>query len=485
MKIAFSAKPPKDTDLYLLGVTPASMKAVKGPYAKIVAALLDAYPEFAADAGDVITTVLPGFEYTRFGLLGMGKGDKKTKLDLERIGGKLMSTLITVPANDAFIDMPDLSPEDAANIASGVRLRAYEFRQYMTKATDQYLCDSVTIASASPAASTKVFAGLEAAGQAVHWARDLTNEPPNILHPISFAKRVVDKMKGTKVKVTVIDDKALRRMGAGAMIAVGQASEHQPRLVVLEYNGTGKKNSRPVALIGKGVTFDTGGYSLKPATGIVDMKGDMAGAAAVAGAILQLAKTGAKVHVVGALAMVENMVSDEAYRPSDILTSLSGQTIEVTNTDAEGRLILCDAMWYVQDKYKPRAMADIATLTGAAMAALGEEYAAIYANDNATCQDMIDASHATGDKVWRMPLDPAYNAMMDSSVADMRNLSASTYGGSCTAAAFLGRFVQDGVKWVHIDMAPVMVTRHEQALCPAGATGFGVRLLAEWVINSK
>ncbi|HEY8964197.1 MAG TPA: leucyl aminopeptidase [Alphaproteobacteria bacterium] len=485
MKIAFAAKPANGTDLYLMAVTREDLKKIKGPHADWVNMLIDAFPEFTGDPGDIVSTVLPGYKYSRFGLVGLGSGDKRTRLSLEKIGGKLMSSLITLPVNDPYIELNGFKADEVAVIASGATLRAYEFRAYMTKKQDQYLSDSITFKSPSPAASGKAFTPLDKSRAAVHWARDLGNEPPNILHPVSFAKRVVAKMKGTNVKVTVFDEKQLTRMGAGAIMAVGQASEQQPRLVILEYNGTGKRNSVPVALVGKGVTFDTGGYSIKTADGMVDMKTDMCGAGAIAAAILSLATRKAKVHVVGALAMVENMISDEAYRPSDIITSLSGQTIEVTNTDAEGRLILADAMWYVQTKYKPKKMIDIATLTGAALVALGEEYAAFYTNDVSLGRELEQSSVDTGDKIWHMPLDPAFNAVMDSGVADMRNTATTRWGGSCTAAAFLQRYVKDGVKWAHIDMAPVAFARGEYALGPAGTTGFGVRLLSDWVENTK
>jgi leucyl aminopeptidase len=433
-----------------------------------------------------VTTVLPDYPYGRFGLLGLGSAKGRSTLSLEKTGGKLMSALISIPVNDVYVELHGVSAADTAALASGAALRAYEFRKYQTRKTDQYLSDSITFASPAPADSKKVFAHMDVTRAAVHWVRDLGHEPPNVLQPVAFADMVSKKLKSVGVKVTVLDDRQLKAMGAGAIMAVGQASEHLPRLVLLEYNGTGKSSSRPVALVGKGVTFDTGGYSIKTADGMVDMKGDMLGAGAVAGAIYALAGTKAKVHVVGALAMVENMISDEAYRPSDIIKALSGQTVEVTNTDAEGRLILADAMWYVQGKYKPKAMLDIATLTGAALMALGEEYAATFTNDDKVWNGLHNASLETGDKIWRMPLDKAYDAQMDSSVADMRNTSGSSrYGGSCTAAAFLQRFVQDGVKWAHIDMAPTMLTRSEQALCPAGVTGFGVRLLSRWVEHLK
>jgi leucyl aminopeptidase len=485
MKIAFAAKPQKDTDLYLLAVTHEDLKKIKGPHAGLVRMLVDAYPEFAGDPGDVVTTVLPDYKYKRFGLMGLGAAKGRSPLFCEKTGGRLMSALISIPANDVFVELGDVSADEAGLVAAGAALRAYEFRKYLTKQQDQFLSDSVTLSSPAPAVSNKLFQAAEHARKAVHWARDMANEPPNILHPTSFAAAVIKEAKRLKIKTTLFDDKALRKMGAGGIIAVGQASEHAPCMVILEYNGTGKKNSTPVALVGKGVTFDTGGYSIKTVDGMNDMKTDMAGAAAVAGTVYALAAAKAKVHVVAALAIVENMVSDEAFRPGDILTMLSGMTVEVTNTDAEGRLILADAMWHVQTVYKPKIILDIATLTGAALVALGEEYAAYFSNDDGIAKGLEAASFITDDKVWRMPLDKAYDAQMDSNIADMRNLSATRWGGTCTAAAFIKRFVKPGVKWIHVDMAPTMMTRSEQALCPGGCTGFGVRLLSRWIADMQ
>jgi len=485
MKIAFAAKPQSDTDLYLLAVSREDLKKTRGPHTDMVRMLVDAFPEFTGDAGDVVSTVLPGYEYTRFGLMGLGSVKGRSRLSLEKTGGKLMSALITLPVNDVFVELHGLTANDVAMMATGAALRAYEFRTYMTKKQDQYLSDSITFASPAPAASKAAFARMDLERDAVHWARDMGNEPPNVLHPVSFAGHVSKKLKKAGVKVTVIDDDQLRKMGANALVSVGQASENPACLVMLEYNGTGRKNSAPIGLVGKGVTFDTGGLSIKNTAGMLDMKTDMCGAAAVAGAICSLAARRAKVHVVGALALAENSISDEAFRPSDIITSLSGQTIEITNTDAEGRLVMADAMWHLQDVYKPRMMVNIATLTGAALVALGEEYAAFFTRDEAVRKGLETASAETGDKIWRMPLDHSYDALAESSVADMRNAPPHSYGASSMAAAFLARFVQDGVKWAHIDMAPTAIARSEYALGPAGVTGFGVRLLARWVENAK
>jgi len=485
MKISFNATPHKDTDLHLIAVATGQLKKIGGPYAAAVKAILGANPDFKAEAGDVVTCVVPGGKSRRVGLLGVGTIKDATQLSFEVIGGKLVGALISLPIGDVFVDcaqVTGLSPSDAAAMASGASLRAYSFRQYRTKDKDDVLPDTLTFGA--PAAAQKVFAGMAKVSQAVHWARDLANEPPNVLFPDSFAKRVVAKLRPLGVKISVMDDKMLTKKGFGALMAVGKASEQLPRLVVMEYKGPKAKAGKPVALVGKGITFDSGGYSIKTGDGMVDMKFDMAGAAAVAGAMMALAASKAPVHVVAALAMAENMISDEGYRPSDVLTSLSGQTIEVTNTDAEGRLVLADALWHIQETYSPRAIVDIATLTGAAMVALGEEFAAVFSNDDGVLDGLKKASKDTGDKVWHMPLDKAFDRAMDSTIADMKNAASTRFGGSSTGAAFLSRFIQKDVKWAHVDMAPVMSVRSDTALCPRGATGFGVRLLAAWVLKA-
>ncbi len=482
MKISFSPKGTAATDLHLIAVTEGEARKAAGPHAKTIKAILAANPDYKGEAGEIVTAVVPGFKAKRLGLLGLGARKARTQLSLEIVGGRMMGTLITMPVSNIFVDFSqagELAAADIAALASGANLRAYEFRIYQTKNKEQHLPDSVTFGAG--AAAQKAYQPMAKTAEAVHWARDLVNEPANILYPESFAKRVAAKMKPLGVKVSVMNDEQLEKKGFGAMIAVGKASEHKPRLVVMEYKGTAGAKGQPVALVGKGVTFDTGGYSIKPNDGMLEMKCDMAGAAAVAGAMMALAATKAKVHVVAALALAENMISDEGYKPSDVLTSLSGQTIEVTNTDAEGRLVLCDAIWHIQETYKPRALVDIATLTGAAMVALGEEFAGLFANDDGLRDQLEASSRETGDKVWRLPLDRAFDRAMDSNIADMKNASATRYGGSSTGAAFLQRFIQKGVKWAHVDMAPVMVNRGDAALGPRGATGFGVRLLADWV----
>jgi leucyl aminopeptidase len=478
MKISFSAKVPKaNTDLYVIAVGSGGFSKIKGAHAKIAKAILAANPDFKGEAGEIVSGVVPGFKFMRLAVLGVGSD--MSALALEIAGGRLIGALRT--AKNVFVDTSEvkgLKGAAVAALASGAALRGYAFMTYRTKEKKDSLPVTLTLMGGNDA--QRAYGEMAKAVAAVHWARDLVNEPSNVLYPDAFAKRVKKKLSPLGVKVSITDDKTLLKKGFGAMIAVGKAGEYKPRLVVMEYKGPRAPKGRPVALIGKGITFDSGGYSIKPSDGMIEMKCDMAGAAAVAGAMMTLASTRANVHVVAALAMAENMISDEGFKPSDIITSLSGQTIEITNTDAEGRLVLCDAMWHIQDTYKPRVCADIATLTGGALVTFGQEYAAVFSNDDSAWKAMESAAKATGDKVWRLPLDKAFDKMMDSNVADMKNAAASRYAQSATGAAFLQRYVQKGVNWVHVDMAPTMVSPTDTALGPKGPTGYGVRLLAEW-----
>jgi leucyl aminopeptidase len=285
--------------------------------------------------------------------------------------------------------------------------------------------------------------------------------------------------------VEVLDEKKMAKLGFGAHLAVGMGSIRPPRVVIMRWNGTSKKSNKPLAFVGKGVTFDTGGISIKPAAGMEEMKMDMGGSAAVVGLIRALAQSKAKVDVVGIVGLAENMPSDRSYRPADIVTSLSGKTIEVLNTDAEGRLVLCDALTYVQKTYKPSMIIDLATLTGAIMVALGFEYAGAFVNDDKLWGQLEKASKATGEKLWRMPLDQAYRDEMTNNITDLKNLgNQGRYGGACSAAGFLEHFIEDGTPWAHLDIAATAWMKTEKATVPKGGTGFGVRLLYRLVLDN-
>jgi leucyl aminopeptidase len=304
-------------------------------------------------------------------------------------------------------------------------------------------------------------------------ARDLINEPANVLYPIEFARRASALTK-LGVGVEVLDVAAMRKLGMGALLGVGQGSEHDSRLVVMRWNG-GKRGADPVAFIGKGVCFDTGGISIKPAQGMEDMKGDMAGAACVVGLMHALAVRKAKVNAVGAIGLVENMPDGKAYRPGDILKTMSGQTIEIINTDAEGRLVLADVLHYVNKRFKPKFMINLATLTGAIIVSLGQEYAGLFSNNDKLVERLVKAGEATGERVWRMPLGPEYDKLIDSKFADMKN-TGGRWAGSITAAQLLQRFV-DKTPWAHLDIAGTALGSPQTEINRSWSSGWGVRLL--------
>jgi leucyl aminopeptidase len=383
-------------------------------------------------------------------------------------------------ASEATIvaDLPGggIKPDRVADIALGARLRGYAFERYKTKRKeDEERADEVklTVAVASVAAVEKAFAAREAVASGVIIARDLVNEPSNVLYPEEFARRS-GNLKKLGVAVEVLDIKDMKKLGMNALLGVGQGSEHESRTVIMRWDG-GKRGAAPVAFIGKGVCFDTGGISIKPAGGMEDMKGDMAGAACVVGLMHALAARKAKVNAVGAIGLVENMPDGRAQRPGDIVTTMSGQTIEIINTDAEGRLVLADVLHYVNKRFKPKFMVDLATLTGAIMVALGQEYAGLFANDDKLAERLVKAGQETGERVWRMPLGPEYDKMIDSKFADMKN-TGGRHGGSITAAQLLQRFV-DKTPWAHLDIAGTGMGSPQTDINKSWGSGFGVRLL--------
>ena len=377
----------------------------------------------------------------------------------------------------------DLEPEAAARAALGVRLAAYRFDRYRTKEKPESkpTLDEVRIATSDPAAAEAAYAPWSALADGVLFTRDLVSEPPNVLFPEEFARRAAERAGQVGLEVQILDEPAMEALGMGSLLAVGHGSARESRLVCLRWNGADDASAAPVAFVGKGVTFDAGGLSLKPADGMEDMKWDMGGAGTVAGLMVALAGRKAKVNAVGVLGLAENMPDGKAMRPGDVLTSLSGQTIEVLNTDAEGRLVLADALWWTQETFKPCCMVDLATLTGAIIVALGNDYAGLYASDETLAEGLLAASKDEKEGLWRMPLPDSYDKMLDSPVADMKNIGGRA-GGSITAALFLKRFT-NGVPWAHLDIAST-AWRKSGALSPTipeGATAFGVRLLDRWV----
>ena len=363
-------------------------------------------------------------------------------------------------------------------------LRGYKFKKYKTKArkkngaaaeADERSLKKIVIHCADPKAASQAFAPARAIGEGVTLARDLVNEPANVLGPAEFAARAKELAK-LGVQVEVLGPKALEKLGMGALLAVGQGSEQPSHVAVLQWKGAGAKGGAPIAIVGKGVTFDAGGISLKPAAGMEDMKGDMAGAACVVGLMHELAARKAKVNAVGIIGLIENMPSGTAQRPGDVVTSMSGQTIEVLNTDAEGRMVLADCLWYVQERFKPKAVINLATLTGAVMVALGKEHAGLFSNNDELSNQLIAAGSATGEKLWRLPLGPKYDKMIDSKVADMKN-TGGKWGGSISAAQFLQRFIKPDTPWAHLDIAGTAMSSVDSDINRSWGSGFGVRLL--------
>ena len=441
--------------------------------------------KFSGKPGQVFVLPAPKASgHLRFVLLGVG--DKAQPAEIEATGGKLAAALNTSGAINAILFL-ESDAKTAAHLAAGVRMRAYTFNKFKSKKKGDKpkTFSALTIVTAGSAKAKSAFAPLDAAVRGVYFARDLANEPPNLLYPKSFANIVKRELAPLGVKVEIFDEKKLAALGFESHIAVGKGSERQPHAVVLTWKGTKRKTmSKPLAFVGKGVTFDTGGISIKPAAGMEDMKFDMSGAAAVCGLMRTLAARKAKIDVVGIIGLAENMPSHNAYRPGDIIGSLSGKTIEVLNTDAEGRLVLADALTYIQRRFDPRFVVDLATLTGAIVVALGGEYAGAFVNDDKFWGQLSAASDATGESLWRMPLNDAFKKSMESQVADLRNTSTmGRDGGSCSAAGFLAHFIDDKRVWAHLDIAGTAWIKSDKPTYPKPAAGFGVRLLDKLVSN--
>jgi len=437
--------------------------------------------EFTGKAGSSLELLTPeGAPYDRLVAIGTGKVSALSEYAWLRIGGSIFAALRKPTEVAVILDLPGtaVSGADAANAAAGILLRAYSFEKYKTRKEDNGdktppRQAKITIHCTDPAGAKKAFAEIEAVVNGVTFARDLVNEPANALGPVEFTGRVKELEK-LGVKVEVLTEKEMKKLGMGALLGVAQGSARPPRLVVMEWNG-GKAKEKPVAFIGKGVTFDTGGNSMKPAAGMEDMKGDMGGAAAVTGLLQALAARKAKVNVVGIIGCVENNVDGNAQRPGDIVTSMSGQTVEVLNTDAEGRLVLCDALWYCNEKFQPKFMVNLATLTGAVMVALGQYHAGLFSNNDELAARLFAAGQATQERVWRLPLGPEYDKLIDSKNADMKNIGGR-YGGAIIAAQFLQRFVKD-TPWAHLDIAGTAMGSPANEINQSWGSGFGVRLL--------
>ncbi len=428
--------------------------------------------EFKGGKGKTCTVLGPGGDLTRVVAVGLGKRSDLNPRILQDAGGAAAGALAREAI--ASIAADGLSATQAAEVAFGATLNAYRFDRYRTKEKpqDKPKLAALSVLTGDPSGAADAWQPLAGAANGVFLTRDLVSEPANVLNPAEMADRC-RQLKALGVKVEVLGPQEMRALGFGALLGVAQGSVNEPRVVVMRWDNGGA--ARPVAFIGKGVTFDTGGISIKPAGGMEDMKWDMAGAGAVVGLMAALAGRKARVNAVGVVGLVENMPSGSAQRPGDVVKSYSGQTIEVINTDAEGRLVLADVIWYCQQKFDPQFMVDLATLTGAIIISLGHEHAGLFSNDDALAEKLLAAGKETGEKLWRMPLDEAYDKQIKSEIADMKNIGGRP-AGSVTAAQFIQRFVNDK-PWAHLDIAGMAWSSKDAPTVPKGATAFGVRLL--------
>lgn len=431
---------------------------------------------------------LSGAQSPRVVLAGIGKPADASAKSWQEWGGSLYKHVANSGACNAAIAIETLdgavdAAEAAANAALGITLAAYRFDKYRTKEKldEKPSLTEVTILVDGASAAEAAFAPLREIAAGVSFARDLVSEPGNVIYPESLAERC-GELSAQGVEIDVLDEARLEEVGMRTLLAVGMGSARESRVVVMRWMGADDAKAAPIALVGKGVTFDTGGISIKPAGGMEDMKFDMGGSAAVIGAMRALAGRKAKANVVGIVGLVENMPSHNAQRPGDVVESMSGQTVEVINTDAEGRLVLCDLMTYVQRTYNPAAMIDLATLTGAIIVSLGHHHAGMFGNDDELCAGLSEAGAAVGEPVWRMPLGEEYDKALKSDIADMKNVGGRD-GGSITAAQFLQRFVENDTPWVHLDIAGMAWTKEGKPTVPKGAVGFGVRLLDRLVAD--
>lgn len=421
-------------------------------------------------------------------LFSIGEDKNLNPQKFIELGGKIVNKLAMLKIKKASILLEDnlkaLSKEEIASlIGEGAMLSSYRFDKYFTKKKpeEKFSLESIDIELDAYSKAKELFANSEAIVSGVFLARNCVSEPANKLYPESYAKIIVDNLTTVGVSVEVFGEEQMRKMGMGALLGVGQGSAKESKLVVMQYNG-GKAGEAPLAFVGKGVTFDTGGISLKPAGGMEDMKYDMGGSAAVVGLMKTLASRKAKVNVVGVVGLVENMPDGDAQRPSDVVTTMSGQTVEILNTDAEGRLVLADALWYTQDKFKPKFMINLATLTGAIVVALGNSFAGCFSNNDELSSRLEKSGSKIDEKIWRMPLHQDFDDMINSGIADVANIGCVRgAAGSSTAAQFLQRFVND-FPWAHLDIAGMAWEKtSKKAITPKGATGFGVRLLNQLI----
>ena len=497
MKIVFSGPGSAATGALVVGVldgntlTP-SAKALNKKINRGLSRAIKA-SRFQGKTGQSLAVVTPaGTRLDRLLIVGLGKAKDVNEQSLCKLGGRIYASLAASGSKAATIlvdplESSTLNPARmAAAIAEGAQLRSYRFGKYHTKSENDSkpTLTTLTLRCRGSAKAKAEFRARDKIVQGVFMTRDLVTEPPNVIYPDSLAKRCKELTK-LGVKVEVLGEPQMRRLGMGALLGVGQGSIRESRLVVMRWNGkrgAKAKKDKPVCFVGKGITFDTGGISLKPSGGMEEMKYDMGGSGVVIGLMKALAGRKAKVNAVGVIALAENMPGSNAQRPSDVVTSMSGQTIEVLNTDAEGRLVLADALHYANTRFKPQFIVDLATLTGAIIVALGSEYAGLFSNNDKLSERLSDAGEEVGELVWRLPQGEVFDKMLKSDIADMKNISGGRGAGSITAAQFLGRFVGK-TPWAHLDIAGVTWTKSDKPLSPKGATAFGVRLLNRLVAD--
>jgi leucyl aminopeptidase len=482
MRIDFAAERPEAADVLAFIITKSGFETFEFPLEKGGMVRETAkLARFKAEAGQSFLLINEeGGKLVRIILVGVADGDAG---DYQKAGGEIVAKVQTSGAAHIAIHAANLSAQAAAEAAYGATLRNWRMDKYRTKLpeTSKPTVEVLTVVGA-PAETAALWNRYAAVADGVALTKELVTEPANIIYPESFVERC-RHLADLGVEIAVLDQKQMAELGMGALLGVAQGSRRAPQLLIMRWDGTGGAQERPVALVGKGVTFDTGGISIKPAANMEDMKWDMGGAGAVAGAMKALAGRKAKAHVIGVCGLVENMPDGNAQRPGDIVTSMSGQTIEVLNTDAEGRLVLCDALHWVQVNHNPEYIVDLATLTGAIIISLGNEHAGLFTNDDGLADKLIAAGKATGDLLWRFPLSKAYDKQIDSPIADMKNIGGRG-AGSITAAQFLQRFIRDGVKWAHLDIAGTVWADKAGPVWDKGATGFGVRLLDRFVADN-
>ena len=436
----------------------------------------------------IIPSVVKSGEIKYLVLAGLGSEEKLTEVKIEELGGKILQNVTNAKIATIGLKIKNrisnfTSSHVASLIASGVLLASYRFDKYRTtfKKADKFVVESFEIFTDNNSEATKLFEVKKLIAEGVFFTRDISNEPSNIKTPQIYAERIADILEELNVDVSILGEREMKNLGMGALLGVGQGSQNESKLVVMEYQGA-NKDAPYIALVGKGVIFDTGGISLKPSNNMHLMRYDMCGSAAVVGTMIAVASQELPVNIVGVVGLVENMPSGNAQRPGDVVTTMSGQTAEVLNTDAEGRLVLADAVWYAQEKFKPKCVIDVATLTGAIVVSLGPTYAGCFSNNDELADKLIKAGEEVNEKLWRMPLHEDYDAMINSDIADMANIgNVPGAAGSSTAAHFIKRFIQEGVEWAHLDIAGVANSSKPSSLGPKGAVGYGVRLLEKFI----